>query len=350
VTAIERRLALGQGVALSLLAVYLIWGSTYLAIRFAIETLPPFTMAGARFLVAGAALYAWARWRGAPRPKLRHWAPSLLVGGLLLLGGNGGVVWGEGRIPSGVAALLVAVEPVWIAVLAPLVLRQPRGGLRALGGLAAGVAGVAVLVLDPRGLDPTSVDLVGAAVVVGGGACWALGSLVTLRVDLPESRAVANGLQMLSGGALLVALGGGLGEWRQLADFHPSLRSLGAFVYLVVFGSIVAFSAYSFLLRAARPIVVATYAFVNPVVAVFLGWLLGGEALSWRIGVASTLILAAVALLITEGGSGADERGPGRSRRRPRAAAADVASVAEPASIPVAAPEAVAALETGAGG
>jgi drug/metabolite transporter (DMT)-like permease len=331
VTRIELRLGLGRGVALALAAVYLIWGSTYLAIRFAIETLPPFTMAGSRFLLAGAVLFAWARWRGAPRPKLRHWAPSLLVGGLLLLGGNGSVVWGESRIPSGVAALLVAAEPVWIAVLAPLVLRQPRGGLRAFGGLAAGVAGVAVLVADPRGLDPTSIDPVGAAVVVFGGACWALGSLATLRLDLPESRALANGMQMLAGGVLLVALGGGVGEWSHLADFQPSARSLAAFAYLVVVGSIVAFSAYAFLLRAARPTVAATYAFVNPVVAVLLGWLLGGEMLSWRIGGASVLILAAVALLITEGGSGAGERGSGRTRRRRKAAPAAVPAALETA-------------------
>ncbi len=339
---IERRLGLGKGVALALAAVYLIWGSTYLAIRFAIETLPPFTMAGSRFLLAGTALYAWARWRGAPRPKLRQWAPSLLIGGLLLLGGNGSVVWGESRIPSGVAALLVAAEPVWIAVLAPLVLRHPRGGLRALGGLAAGVSGVAVLVVDPRGIDPTSIDLVGAAVVVFGGACWALGSLVTLRLELPESRAVANGMQMLAGGVLLVALGGGVGEWSQLADLRPSPRSLAAFAYLVVFGSIVAFSAYTFLLRATRPTVAATYAFVNPVVAVLVGWFLGGEMLSWRIGVASALILAAVALLITEGGAGADGRGSGRKRRRLEAAPAAVAVALGAAPGPV--------HETAAGG
>jgi drug/metabolite transporter (DMT)-like permease len=304
---------LGGGVLLALVTVYLVWGSTYLAIRFAIETLPPLTMAGLRFLVAGGLLYAWARLRGAPRPARAHWAPSTAIGAFLLLGGNGGVVWAEQHVASGVTALLVAVEPVWIAVLAPLLLGHRRAGARVAAGLVAGVLGVGVLVLDPRGLDPTSVDPLGAAVVVAAALSWAVGSLVSLRFVLPESRALASGMQMLTGGALLAIAGGVAGEWSRLGAVAPSARSWAAFGYLVVFGSIVAFSAYAYLLRAARPTVAATYAFVNPVVAVLLGWAAAGEPLTARVGVAAALILAAVALLVSDGRRKRDEAPEGAS-------------------------------------
>ncbi|KAB2963687.1 MAG: EamA family transporter, partial [Thermoanaerobaculia bacterium] len=298
----ERASRTARGVALALAVVYVVWGSTYLAIRFAIETLPPFTMAGLRFLIAGGVLYGWARARGAAAPRRAYWGPSAVIGALLLLGGNGGVVWAEQRVSSGVTALLVAVEPVWVALLAPLLLGHRRAGLRVAAGLAAGLLGVAVLVVDPRGLDPSSVDAMGAAVLLAAALSWAIGSLVSLRLELPESRALASGMQMVAGGVLLTAAGGATGEWSRLAASAPSVRSLVAFAYLVVFGSIVAFSAYAFLLRAARPTVAATYAFVNPVVAVLLGWALAGEPLGWRVGVASALILAAVAMMISGGG------------------------------------------------
>jgi len=311
-TAIERRFGPGGAVALALAAIYLIWGSTYLAIRFAIETLPPFTMAGVRFLVAGSILFVWARSRGAAAPRREHWRPSMVIGALLLLAGNGGVVWAESRIPSGIAALLVAIEPVWIAAFAPWVLGHRRAGPRAAVGLVAGILGVAVLVINPHGLDPSSVDAAGAAVVVFGSMAWALGSLYSIRAALPESRALASGMQMLSGGLLLVVFGGALGEWGRLGAGAPSLRSLLALAYLVVFGSIVAYSAYAFLLRAARPTLSATYAFVNPIVAVLLGWLVAKEPLNWRVGAAAVLILTGVILLILEGG-----RGQGSRRRSP---------------------------------
>jgi drug/metabolite transporter (DMT)-like permease len=300
-TRIEKRLGLGAGVVAALLVVYVVWGSTYLAIRFAIETLPPFTMAGLRFLLAGAVLYGWARATGAAPPRREHLAPSAGIGALLLLGGNGAVVWAEHHVPSGVAALLVAVEPVWIALLAPAVLGHRRAGWKAVLGLAAGIVGVGVLVVDPRGLDPSTIDPAGAAAIVAGSLSWALGSLWTVKARLPESRAMATALQMFLGGAALLVAGAAAGEWRSFASFDPSTRSLLAFFYLVVFGSILAFSAYAYLLRTARPAVAATYAFVNPVVAVLLGWALAGEPLTWRVAVASAMILGAVAMLIADG-------------------------------------------------
>jgi len=288
------------GVAIALATVYIVWGSTYLAIRYAIETLPTFTMAGARFLIAGSALYAFARATGAQRPRASAWGPAAVIGGLLLLGGNGAVVWAEHRIPSGIAALLVAVEPVFIALLAPLVLGGRKPGGRVFVGLAAGIAGVAILVLDPRGLDATSVDPIGAAVVVLGALSWAIGSLGSVRIRQVDSPTLATGMQMLAGGLLLALAGGLAGEWRELSWQGFSPRSLAAFGYLVVLGSIVAFSAYAYLLRNARPSVVATYAFVNPVVAVLLGWALADENLNWRVAAASVLILAALALILGE--------------------------------------------------
>lgn len=300
-TRIERKLGLGAGVVAALLVVYVVWGSTYLAIRFAIETLPPFTMAGLRFLISGAILYLWARTTGAAPPRREHLAPSVGIGALLLLGGNGAVVWAEHHVPSGVAALLVAVEPVWIALLAPAMLGHRRAGWKAVLGLGAGIAGVGVLVVDPRGLDPSTIDLAGAAAIIAGSLSWALGSLWTVKARLPESRAMATALQMFLGGGLLIVAGAVAGEWQSFARFAPSTRSILAFFYLVFFGSILAFSAYAYLLRAARPAVAATYAFVNPVVAVLLGWLLAGEPLTWRVAVASAMILGAVAMLIADG-------------------------------------------------
>jgi drug/metabolite transporter (DMT)-like permease len=291
------------GVVLALAIVYIVWGSTYLAIRFAIETLPAFTMAGLRFLLAGGILYAWARAKGTPRPAARQWRPAALIGLLLLLGGNGGVVWAEHRIPSGVAALLVAVEPVWIALLAPAISGARRAGRRVALGLAAGLVGVTVLVLDPTGgLDPTSIDFLGATAVVLAALSWALGSLVATRADLPRSAALATGMQMLVGGSALLAAGGLAGEWGEIDPSTFSARSLAAFGYLVVAGSIVAFSAYTYLLRNVRPTVVATYAFVNPVVAVLLGWLVAAEPLTWRVAASSALILLAVALIFSDHG------------------------------------------------
>jgi len=301
--ALDRASRIGGALVLALAAVYLIWGSTYLAIRYAIETLPGFMMAGLRFLIAGGLLYAWARATGAPRPEPRQWRPAALIGVLLLLGGNGLVVWAEHRIPSGVTALLVAVEPVWIALLAPFFSGARRAGLKVALGLAAGLVGVTVLVIDPSGgLDPTSIDLAGAGAVVLASLSWAIGSLVAVRADLPRSAGISTGMQMLAGGAALMIASGLAGEWGRLDPAGFSARSLAAFAYLVVAGSIVAFTAYSYLLRNARPTVAATYAFVNPVVAVLLGWAIASEPLTWRVAGSSALILLAVGLIFADRG------------------------------------------------
>lgn len=282
-------------VAIALAAVYLIWGSTYLAIRFAIETLPPFLMASARFLVAGGLLYGWARWKGAPRPSFVHWRSAALIGMFLLLGGNGGVVWAEQRVESGLAALLVAIEPLWIVLLVWLRPGGNRPTMRVVGGLLMGFAGLVLLVKPSPATG--GVDLLGAAVIVLAAMSWAWGSLYGQRAKLPESPLLTTGMQMLCGGGLLFLASLVAGE---PAGFDPaavSLRSVLALGYLLVFGSLVAFTAYVWLLRVTSPVLVSTYAYVNPVVAVLLGWVLADEPLTAGTLVAAAVILSGVALI-----------------------------------------------------
>lgn len=298
-------------------AVYVIWGSTYLGIKYAIETLPPFLMAGGRFLIAGAVLYGLARLgfgdaeKRGERPQPSHWRAAAIIGMLLFLCGNGGVTWAEGRITSSLAALLVASEPLWIVLLAWLL---PGGGSRPNAkvwlGLALGFAGVWLLVsagASASGSDGGT-NILGAGVVLGASLAWAVGSIYSLRARLPRSPLLSSGMQMLAGGSLLLLVGASTGELGRL-DFHAiSTRSVVAFLYLTVFGSIVAFTAYSWLLRNASPARVSTYAYVNPAVAVLLGWALAGEAMTTGSLVAAGIIVASVAL-ITSRGKGIEEEG-----------------------------------------
>lgn len=282
-------------------AVYLIWGSTYLAIRFAIETLPPFSMASVRFLVAGLAMYAWARATGAARPQGRHWAAAAAAGGLLLLGGNGGVVWAEQHVPSGLAALLVATVPLWMAVLewARPGGTKPRAGVAA--GVALGLGGVALLAGPADLVGGKPPDPLGTAVLLLASLSWAAGSLYLRRAPLPGPQTLTTGMQMVAGGALLGLAALAAGEPGRLDLGAASLRSWLALAYLVVFGSLVGFTAYTWLLKATTAARASTYAFVNPVVAVFLGWALAGEPLTARTLLAAAAIVGAVALITWHG-------------------------------------------------
>ncbi len=277
--------------------VYVIWGSTYLFIRYAIETIPPFFMAGARYLIAGAAVYAWTRMRGEPRAPFRQWRAAIIVGALLLMGGNGGVTWSEQRVASGIAALLVASVPVWMVLLdwwRPGG-RRPNAGTAI--GLALGLAGMAVLV-GPSALHARGgIDPVGAGVLLAGSLSWALGSLYARTADLPAEPQLANGMEMMAGGAILLLAGVFAGEWHHVAMSAISLKSLLSLVYLITFGAIVGFSAYTYLLRNAAPSLVGTYAYVNPIVAVLLGWAFAGEPLTPKTLTAAGVILGGVALI-----------------------------------------------------
>jgi drug/metabolite transporter (DMT)-like permease len=286
-----------------LLTVYLIWGTTYLAIRVVNETMPPLLSAGVRFLVAGAALYAWAIRRGdreGDRPTMIQWRSALIVGALLLVGGNGGVVWAERTVPSGVVALIIALVPLWMALFDRLALRRSLGA-RTVVGLVLGFGGTALLV--GQGVDAGSFDLRGAMFAVGASIAWATGSLYSRNAPLPRRPFVGNGMQQLLGGALLVLAGTLVGE---LGSIHPdefSTASLLALGYLIVFGSLIAFTSYLWLLRNARTTLVATYAYVTPVVAVFLGWLILDEQVGLRTIVAAAVIVIAVALIVSSGGT-----------------------------------------------
>ncbi len=281
---------------LAFASVYIIWGSTYLAIKFAIETIPPFLMAGVRFLISGAILYGWARWKGAERPTRIHWKSAVIVGVLLLLGGNGGVVWAEQRVPSGVAALIVAIVPVWIALM-----EWGHGGKRpgwqVTAGLAAGTMGLLLLASPGEATLGARVDLIGAAALVFATLSWATGSLRAKHSPLPASPLLSTGMEMLGGGAALVLVGLITGELGQVHLAQVSEKSWLSLVYLTTFGSLIGFTAYIWLLRVGSPTRAATYAYVNPVVAVFLGWLMAGESITPRTILATLVIVGGVVLI-----------------------------------------------------
>lgn len=286
-------------VLLAFAAVYVIWGSTYLAIRYAVETIPPFLMAGCRFLIAGSILYLWMRLRGAPRPTSRQWAGSALVGALLLLVGNGGLCWAERQVPSGLASLLLATIPIWMVLLDSL--RQDGSKLhrQVIAGMALGVAGLALLVGPAHLWGGSRMDLSGAGVLALSAFSWSLGSVLSHKVSLPRAPLLAAALEMLTGGVMLLLLGLVSGEVGQLHLQSVAPRSLAGLIYLIAAGSLVGFTSYIWLLRTVPTTRVATYAFVNPAVAVFLGWALGSEPLTGRELIASATIIAGVALIIT---------------------------------------------------
>ena len=287
-------------------AIYLIWGSTFLAIRFAIETIPPFFMVGTRYLIAGSVLYAFARLTGAPPPERFHWKGAVVVGGLLLTLGNGGVVWAEQLVASGLAALLVSTEPLWVVVFDSLRTgERPSGQVAA--GLVLGILGMAFL-LDPAEMGTGGrVAWPGVLAILCASLSWALGSVYSRTARLPASAALATAMQMLAGGASLVLLGFATGEPARLDLSSITLRSILAVAYLAVFGSLIGLTAFVWLLRVTTPARVSTHAFVNPIVAVFLGWLFASEPITGRMLVAGGLVVVAV-VAITTGKRRAAER------------------------------------------
>ena len=281
----------------ALSAVYLIWGSTYLAIRYAVETTPPFLMAAVRFLVSGGCLYAARRFMGDPAPKTREWRSATAVGILLLLGGNGGVVWAEQFIPSGLAALLVATVPLWMVLLDAFRGDAQKPAFAVIIGILTGFAGVALLI-GSVAHDMSRASIFGAAALVFASLSWATGSLYGRNAALPASQLLGTGMQMLTGGIALLVVALALGEWTQFSFAGVSWRSALALVYLTVIGSS-AFVAYVWLLRVAPTPLVATYAYVNPLVAVLLGYFLAHEPLTLRIGIAAALIIGSVIAVST---------------------------------------------------
>jgi drug/metabolite transporter (DMT)-like permease len=292
-------------------AVYLIWGSTYLAIRVGVRTLPPFLMGGCRFVCAGALLYLIVRLRGAGAPTRAEWARAALAGLLMLTGGNGLVTWAEQQVPSNLTALLIATVPLHVALLDWL---RPGGvppSTRVMVGIAIGVGGMALLVSTGTQMSHGT-NTVGVAAVLLAGLCWAVGSLYSRYGGMNPRPLMAAAQQMIAGGSAMLLLGVARGEPRRFSVAAISGTSVIAFGYLTIFGSLVAFSAFGWLVKTSTPGRLSTTAYINPLVAVILGWVLLGETLGARAITGAVLILCAVVVMTA--------RFPARAQRPARSA------------------------------
>ena len=278
--------------------IYFIWGSTYLAIVYAIDTIPPFIMAGIRFTLAGAILFIFLKLRGIPTPGLKQFWQLSVVGTFLFLGGNGLVVWAEQYIASGLAALLVALLPLWMIALDWLWAGGPPPTLRGCLGITMGIVGVIVL-LDPGQLATTNIHMSGAMMTLLASILWAIGSIYSKKFSQPESIFMSAACQMIGGGIAILLTSLILGEWSHFSPTEISTVSVAAFCYLLFFGSIVAISSYVYLLKHASAASVSTYAFVNPAIAIFLGWVIADEVINLHIISGAMIILAGVVLVIT---------------------------------------------------
>lgn len=286
---------MGWKIAITFFAVYVCWGMTYLAMRVAVVEIPPHLMSGSRFLVAGLVLYVWARLRGEFPPTARHWQAAAVIGAFLLLGGNASVAWAEQRVPSGLAAVLIAVAPIWMVGL-----EWARGGSRpnksVVMGLLLGLFGVGLLV-SSRAFPGERVDPVGALILILASASWAWGSVLSKSAPLPKSPLLATSMEMIAGGILLLLTAAVAGQFNGFSPMQVSAPAALAWGYLVVFGSLVGFTAYIWLLGVTSIAKAGTYAYVNPIVAVFLGWAILHEPVTIRMLVAAGVILVGVALV-----------------------------------------------------
>ncbi len=288
---------------LAFASIYLIWGSTYLAIRYAVETIPPLIAAGVRHFVAGSVLFAYSYRRGY-RPTWREVRAALLIGALYFLVGHGTLHWAEQRVASGLAALLIATEPMFIAGI-QVATRKERFSLWTLAGLLSGIAGVGLLV----GGDALHADgqLLGIVMVLLGSLAWSAGVCTSRSVALPKDPVASAAITMFFGALMLLTTSAVTGEWTGMALSHLSTRSLGGLLYLIVFGSLVAFTAYVWLLDHCSPTIVSTHTYVNPVVAMILGWFFAGEPVTHRVILAALAILASLGL-IRQGTRAKEER------------------------------------------
>jgi drug/metabolite transporter (DMT)-like permease len=313
----QRVRALGAKRLAAYAATWVIWGSTYLAIRLAVQVVPPFMLAGVRSVLAGGMLVGWALLRGEPRPRRAQVKAALAVGALFFLVGHGGLFWAEQRVASGPAALMIATEHFWM-LIAGLVVGQVAATRRAWSGVAVGLAGVALLTVG--GSARGGVDPLGAAVLLVSAAAWGVGTLYFTGARKPKSQAYAAGIPLLGGGVLLLALSAASGEPSGFAVREVTPLAAGALLYLVVFGSVVAFTAYSWLVEREGPSRALSFTYVNPLVAVLLGAAFAHEPLTLRIAAAAAAIVAAVVLIIggtaARPGSATDSSHPEPRRRR----------------------------------
>ncbi|MBI5295690.1 MAG: EamA family transporter [Chloroflexi bacterium] len=282
---------------LALLAIYIVWGSTYLAIRFAVETLPPFFHAGLRFLVSGLILLAWRKLAGDPLPTRPQWKSLAIIGTLLLLGGNGLVSWAEQTIPSGVAALIIGAVPMFLVIAEAIRPGGVKPTWRVIIGLLIGFTGIYLLVGPSEFSDGMKLNLAGVIVLLLAASLWAVGSVYSKHADLPKSALMMTGAEMLMGSLSLFIVSAATGELKGFSFAQVSGSSWLGLAYLITFGSMIGFVSYAWLLQNAPISLVATYAYVNPLVAVFLGFLFAGEDLSLRILAASVIIIGSVVFI-----------------------------------------------------
>lgn len=283
---------------LALFSIYIIWGSTYLAIQFAIESMPPFLMASLRFLLAGGILFIWRILAGDTPPQPIHWRSTIVIGLFLLMGGNGGVVWAEQRVPSGIASVLIGATPLWMVLLDAIRPGGNRPQTKTMLGTLLGFSGIIFLIgpFEAQSMEG-SIDLIGAMVLLLAAMLWATGSIYGRQAQLPASPLLTTGMEMLAGGVGLFVLGTVSGEWNRLDIQAIQPSSILGFLYLIFFGSLVAYSAYSWLLRVAPIPLIATYAYVNPLVAIFLGVVIANEPFTFRTLISTFIIVGAVALI-----------------------------------------------------
>jgi drug/metabolite transporter (DMT)-like permease len=284
-------------IAVAMLAIYLIWGSTYLAIRFAVETIPPFIMAGTRYLLPGLLLYGWRRLAGDLAPTRRQWIAGAIIGLFLLLGGNGLVSWAEQRVDSGIAALIIGTAPIWMVIFDAVLSRlQPRW--QVIVGLLTGFGGILFLI-GPESLfgQHPHYDLLGMCILLLAALLWAIGSIYSRNADLPRSPLLGTSMEMLAGSVGLYLASLVTGEWKTFNLLAVSMQSLWGLLYLIVFGTLIGFVAYTWLLRNAPISLVSTYAYVNPLVAILLGNWLAQEPLNWEVSLAAAIIIGSVVLI-----------------------------------------------------
>jgi drug/metabolite transporter (DMT)-like permease len=279
------------------IAVYFVWGTTYLAIKIAIETIPPFLMMGMRSLTAGTLLYLWGRLRGDANVTRKELPSLILIGFLFFLIGHGVLAWAQQTVPSGVTALLVASEPIIIALFEPLFTTTGRVGKRTMLGMLIGVSGIAVLIL-PQGFDYKKASLLGSIGILVCTSAWATGAIYSRVTKLPGSPLITSGLQLLSGGVMLILVSFLLGEWSAFTFTQVTIRSWLSLMYLILFGSVITFSAYTWLLTVTSATRISTHTFINPVVAMIVGWAFGGEVLTREMLVATVLIVISVYLVL----------------------------------------------------
>ncbi len=280
---------------LAFAAIYIVWGSTFLAIRFAVQTIPPLLLMGARHLTAGLLLFGWLWLRGFEWPDRRVWLDALLSSGFCFLGCHGILAWAEIYVPSGLAALLAGSLPIWMVLLARARGQESELNAKLLSGIALGFAGL--IVLMPLGVRGERRELAGAVAIVLGEVLWAVGAIYARGIKPRTPPTTFAAMQMVCGGGLLSAVGLGLGEGAHLTAASFTARSVLSLAFLIVFGSLLAFTAYTWLLRVSSPAVVSTHSYVNPVVAVFLGWAMAGEGVTLRTVAGTAIILASVALI-----------------------------------------------------